>query len=143
MSGGTITDTGGSDIVERGVCWSEEQNPTIADPHTDDGTGGGGFISTLTGLDGYTVYYARAYAKNSEGYGYGNEQMFVTEKFIPKVATADVTEISMSTAVCGGEVLKDGGSSVTARGVCWSMKENPTTDDSQIEIGRASCRERV
>lgn len=135
VSGGTITDTGGSDIVERGVCWSEEQNPTIADPHTDDGTGGGGFISTLTGLDGYTVYYVRAYAKNSEGYGYGNEQMFVTEKFIPKVATADVTEISMSTAVCGGEVLKDGGSSVTARGVCWSMKENPTTDDSHTSDG--------
>ena len=40
----------GDGITERGICWSEEQNPTTADSKiTDAGTGAGAFTMDLAG----------------------------------------------------------------------------------------------
>jgi uncharacterized protein (TIGR02145 family) len=77
-SGGNITSNGGESITTRGVCWSTSQNPTIADNKTADGTGSGSFTSNLTGLTGNTTYYVRAYATNSLGTNYGEEESFST-----------------------------------------------------------------
>lgn len=77
-SGGTITSEGGGEVLSRGVCWSTNNNPTIADDTTIDGSGTGSFISMMTGLTGGTVYYARAYASNNSGTGYGNSVSFTT-----------------------------------------------------------------
>ena len=53
----------GDGITERGICWSEEQNPTTADSKiTDAGTGAGAFTTQITGLEPSTTYYVRAYA---------------------------------------------------------------------------------
>ncbi len=76
--GGIITFNGGAEITARGVCWSTEEDPTISDNKTIDGTGSGSFISTLDNLDLNTGYYVKAYAKNSAGTGYGNELSFTT-----------------------------------------------------------------
>jgi uncharacterized protein (TIGR02145 family) len=78
ISGGNITDDGGSDITARGVCWSANENPTIASFKTNDGKGTGSFTSTLAGLTANTQYYVRAYATNKAGTGYGNQLNFVT-----------------------------------------------------------------
>lgn len=48
----------------------------------------------------------------------------------PTVTTSPVTTITCITADCGGNVTDDGGSYITARGVCWSTSPNPTTSDS-------------
>lgn len=48
---------------------------------------------------------------------------------LPIVATSNAVEVTASTAVCGGNVISDGGSIVTARGVCWSIYQNPTLND--------------
>jgi uncharacterized protein (TIGR02145 family) len=77
-SGGNITSDGGSAIIDRGVCWSTSANPTIANPHTNDGTGVGVFTSTITGLTINTTYYVRAYATNANSTVYGNEVSFTT-----------------------------------------------------------------
>ena len=47
-SGGTIPNDGGSPVIARGVCWSTNQNPSIADSKTSDGTGIGSFTSSMT-----------------------------------------------------------------------------------------------
>lgn len=78
QAGGTITDDGGSQISEKGVCWSTLQNPTIIDSHTSDGTGMGSFTSQITGLTPNTPYIVRAYATNSSGTAYGDEKSFTT-----------------------------------------------------------------
>lgn len=55
---------------------------------------------------------------------------------LPTVTTKDVYGVTNSTATCGGVVTKNGGSFVTARGVCWSTSQNPevsgwhTSDDA-------------
>ena len=54
---------------------------------------------------------------------------------IPSVTTGDVTDITTTTAFCGGNVTADGGAAVIARGVCWSTSENPTTSNSKTTNG--------
>jgi uncharacterized protein (TIGR02145 family) len=77
-SGGSISSTGGSLVTQRGVCWSTAQNPTTANSSTNNGNGTGSFTSNLTGLTANTTYYVRAYAINSAGTAYGNQQSFTT-----------------------------------------------------------------
>lgn len=56
-------------------------------------------------------------------------------KTAPVLTTAAVTEITATTAVCGGVILDDGDAAVTSRGVCWGTSQNPTTVDSKTSDG--------
>lgn len=78
-SGGTITSDGGASISARGVCWAISSNPTVINDHTIDGEGSGSFTSEIKCLDRETTYYVRAYATNSEGTGYGEQEIFTTQ----------------------------------------------------------------
>ncbi len=77
-SGGDVTSDGGATVNVRGVCWSTSSNPTLANSYTNDGSGTGTFVSSITGLATNTLYYVRSYATNSEGTAYGNEVSFTT-----------------------------------------------------------------
>jgi hypothetical protein len=94
--GGDITSDGGAPVTSRGVCWSTSANPTITNSNTSDGTGTGSFESSITGLMPNTTYFVRAYATNSAGTTYGNEQTFTTlpESLVyQKPSAANRTEI--------------------------------------------------
>lgn len=78
VSGGTITNNGGSTINAKGVCWSKENSPTITNFVTTDGNGSSEFLSSLSELEANTQYYLRAYATNEKGTSYGNEVNFTT-----------------------------------------------------------------
>lgn len=80
ISGGNISSDGGSAITVRGVCWSTNQTPGIADSKTSNGTGTGSFVSSITGLTENTTYYVRAYATNGVGTGYGNVISFIARQ---------------------------------------------------------------
>lgn len=77
-SGGNISYNGGASVTAHGVCWATFHAPTTSDSSTNDGTGTGEFISSLTGLSANTIYYVRAYAINSIGTAYGPEKEFTT-----------------------------------------------------------------
>jgi uncharacterized protein (TIGR02145 family) len=112
ISGGNISDDGGAPVLERGVCWSAQTQPTIADSKTNNGTGIGNFTSNLTELLTNTTYFVRAYATNSSGTYYGNEVSFTTP------------------FVCGISMIKDieGNAyhTVSIGSQCW-IKENLRT----------------
>ena len=127
VSGGNVTYDGGATVTARGVCWSTTTNPTTADNTTSSGTGTGIFTSSMTGLSPGTTYYVRAYATNSEGTAYGSQETFTTNIQLPSLTTTAVGSVTATTAVSGGNITSDGGSDVTARGVCWSTSTNPTT----------------
>lgn len=78
IGGGEVTDNGGAEVTARGICWSEEQNPTLENYFTNDGEGDGTFSSEMTDLLSNTTYYVRAYATNSVGTVYGEEVSFTT-----------------------------------------------------------------
>ena len=53
----------------------------------------------------------------------------------PTVKTNCVTNIAKTIASCGGNVTSCGSTPVTARGVCWSTGQNPTTADAHTSDG--------
>jgi hypothetical protein len=134
---GNVTNEGGAEVTERGVCWGTSHNPTISGSHASNGTGTGGFTVNMTGLTANTHYYVRAYAKNSAGVSYGNEVDFTTAQNVsaPTVTTSQVTNVQQTTATGGGNVTNSGGATVTARGICWSTSHNPTTSGSHANSG--------
>lgn len=134
IGGGNVIVDGGQMVTARGVCWSSSPNPTIAGNHTNNGTGRGTFVSAFAGLVAGTTYYVRAYAINSVDTAYGEQQQFTTIA-MPNVVTAPVTGIMFHSAICGGNVIDDGGQVVTARGVCWSTSPNPTIADDHTTDG--------
>ncbi len=135
--GGNVTNNGGAEVTKRGVCWSTSQNPTTSNSHTTDGSGNGEFTSSITGLSANTKYYVRAYATNSAGTSYGEEKSFYTSQNQnePTVTTKNITNITETTASCGGNVTNDGGAEVTERGVCWSISQNPTVNNNHVSSG--------
>ena len=136
--GGNVTNSGSTSVTARGVCWSTSQNPTVSGSHTTNGSGTGSFTSSITGLTANTTYYVRAYAINSAGTAYGTQRTFTTEAGSgtpPTVTTNTVSNVSTTTAACGGNVTSSGSASVTARGVCWSTSQNPTVSGSHTTNG--------
>ncbi len=131
-SGGLISSDGGGLVTGRGVCWSVQQTPTIADSTTQDGTGTGPFTSNITNLTPGITYYVAAYATNIAGTAYGVVDSFTTLSSVvpPSVTTAGVTQVLAKTAQGGGSVTSWGGDSVKVRGVCYSVQSSPTVADS-------------
>lgn len=110
--GGSISSDGGSPIIERGLVWSTNPNPTTNDSRSSDGTGTGIFASSLTGLTPSVNYYVRAYATNSAGTAYGNEVSF---------ATSFICGVSLVTDIDGNVYH-----TVNINGQCW-LQENLRT----------------
>jgi uncharacterized protein (TIGR02145 family) len=77
-AGGVIIDDGGALLIERGVCWSKYELPTIDHSIAEDSLNNQTFSLRITGLEPNTKYYLRAFATNSEGTAYGNSVMFYT-----------------------------------------------------------------
>jgi uncharacterized protein (TIGR02145 family) len=60
----------------------------------------------------------------------GNITIYVDKATPPTVSTAEVSDITETSARGGGNVSDDGGLSVMARGVVWSTSSNPTLDSN-------------
>jgi hypothetical protein len=125
-----VTYSGGTDIIERGICWAAFSNPTVSDFKSSDGSGLGVFTSTMTGLLPNTLYYCRSYATNSEGTTYGKEISFRTM----------VGKLFIGMQYKGGiifyiEPMKGGGLLVTnddvSSGSSWGCASNITSATSK------------
>ncbi len=134
-SGGNVTATGGAEVTTRGICWSTNQNPTIADNKTEDGDGSGQFESQMTNLEPGIKYFVRAYATNSAGTGYGSQVSLSALKTLPTITTKNITNISAMGGVTGGTIASSGGGTISDKGICWGENENPTLNDNKISNG--------
>lgn len=119
---GIVTNDGGSDVIERGICWGPNAKPTISDSHKADIYDGvGEFSCPLTDLSVATTYYYRAYAKNkaNSNYSYGDDKEFTTLGDAPTVQTLAATDVAGSSAVLHGRITNNGGATITNCGfVC-------------------------
>ncbi|UCD17438.1 MAG: fibrobacter succinogenes major paralogous domain-containing protein [Candidatus Zixiibacteriota bacterium] len=50
---------------------------------------------------------------------------------VPTVTTAAVSDVTQTSAQCGGTVTSDGGATITECGVCWSTNPTPTLADNK------------
>jgi hypothetical protein len=80
--GGNVVNDGGSQILARGICFSESPNPNISNSTTQVTTGLGIYNEFVSNLDTATTYYVRAYATNSNGTAYGNQVVFTTKQVL-------------------------------------------------------------
>jgi uncharacterized protein (TIGR02145 family) len=79
FGGGNIESDGGAPIIEKGIVWSTNQNPTInLSTKATNGTVSNTFNAEMTNLNSNTIYFVRAFATNSVGTAYGNEFSFTT-----------------------------------------------------------------
>ncbi|MCQ2286180.1 MAG: hypothetical protein MJZ76_04825, partial [Bacteroidales bacterium] len=109
-AGGNVVDEGCGSVSQRGVCWSENAAPTLADNASSSGFGVGAFVSQISALQPGTTYHLRAYAVNDNGAAYGNEVTFTTlacqDSLVPTVAS-----------ICQGDAYTWRGNSYTAAGI--------------------------
>jgi uncharacterized protein (TIGR02145 family) len=134
--GGEVTSYGGAIVTDRGVYWGTAQNPVTTGTKIQIGSGEGSFNTNLTGLTPNTNYYVMAFATNSIGTSYGDEVSFTTLPLtVPELSTTVASSITQTTAISGGNITYDGGTAVTARGVCWSTSVNPTIADNHTSDG--------
>ena len=54
---------------------------------------------------------------------------------VPVLSTANVSSITSTTAICGGNVTNDQGKVISTRGVCWSTGQTPTVAGSKTTDG--------
>jgi len=58
-----------------------------------------------------------------------------TEPDVVAVTTSNVSNITTTSATVSGEIIHDGGGTVTERGFCWDTSANPTTADDSRVVG--------
>ena len=126
--GGFISTEGGSAIIVRGVCWSTNVIPVLAEGKTEDGAGTGGFTSNLTGLIPNTTYYARAYAINSADTSYGNVIIVRTYK----TTITDIDHNTYNTITIGSQVW-----------MAENLKTTRFNDGTEIAIGKKNEEWRI
>jgi uncharacterized protein (TIGR02145 family) len=135
LSGGVIIDDKGFTVTARGVCWSENPDPTTKDSMTTDGTGVGLFTSSVQNLKPNTSYYLRAYATSKSGTSYGNTISFKTLSGIAGITTGSPDSIKATSVVINGEISLDGGAEISQRGFCLALNTNPSISDIKVVNG--------
>lgn len=84
-----IANSGSFKILEEGVCYSKNPNPTIDDNIIKSSSVGTFFDCSLTNLYSNTTYYVRAYVRHEYGVEYSQEEEFTTLKSSVKVYYVD------------------------------------------------------
>ena len=135
-----ITNTGGSKVTARGVCYNTTGNPMangtngstviIVDEEQERRDIDATFYPTVTGLKANTKYYFRAFATNATGTGYSDGSTELATTTAPVIndfiKTTKPSVIKATSAKAGGAILNNGGSTVTAKGIVWSLLPSPT-----------------
>ena len=103
-----------------------------ADPATVTGTSATAVSASLTDLSPETTYHFRVKGTTAGGaILYGGDLSFTTgPASAPSLETKEATSIAYAFARSGGIISSNGGSAITAYGICWSTSSGPTTDDA-------------
>lgn len=129
-----IADDGNNEILEYGICYNTEGEPTLDDNVVKAPAGGAGFTAKLSDLQQGTTYYVRPYFITSRGVVYGETRTFETLNFI---LSKEILP-GFHTAYMFGEVYMDVGSPTTERGFVWGKEENPTLEsEGHIVSGKS------
>lgn len=89
---GSILDDGGLPIIDCGMCWSLNPEPTIDGSHMSCEPSKDSFTYHIKNLNQGSTYFVRAYAVNSLGIAYGEEKRFVTKW--PNTITFTVNDVT-------------------------------------------------
>ena len=120
---GLVVDNGGATVTEKGVVVGESANPTINGYGTlkfPDLSNLTNISVNATNLKAGTTYFARAYAKNSVDFGYGDQISFPTKDSKPVLDKITQTTPTSSSIVVNGAIKDNFGLDITEKGFIWS-----------------------
>lgn len=133
---GSIISNGNEIITEKGFVISENAVPTTSDRKINAGSGTSSFYSTIDNLKPFTKYYIRSYAVSIVGTAYSVEKSFQTLGTTATVSTTITSNITSNSAVLGGNISSNNGSTVTERGIYYSSTySNPYNYGTKVIIG--------
>ncbi len=118
--------------------WRVEQNGTVPADLQFDTTGFSGPFALLVDADGVFSDSAQVSGSTDNGM-FTAPDVSLTNGFYytlgrinaPLLATAPISNVLWTTAMCGGNVTNQGGSTVTARGCVWNRSGNPTVENHE------------
>lgn len=110
-------------VFGEGGCW---WSSTEADPSSSWERG-----MNISRTDVYRTHVSR-------DFGFSIRCLKGAVEVKPVLSTKNVTDITPTSSICGGNITSDGGSEITVRGVCWSTSLNPTIDDNKTVGGVGS-----
>jgi hypothetical protein len=97
------------------------------------------FELSIEDLSPETKYYYCAWLfLNNMQYEFGEIKEFETEALVvnlPTITTTLPTDVSFTSAIVGGKVTDDGGTTIIERGVVYSTSPRPTTSDLKVKNG--------
>ena len=88
---GELISDGGAEIIEMGICWGIEVQPSLIDSVKYSKQEKDDFSFFINGLKDSTTYFFRTFARNLAGLVYGDELSFTTEKI--KNDTVGIAEL--------------------------------------------------
>ncbi|WP_256761019.1 S-layer homology domain-containing protein [Cohnella sp. WQ 127256] len=99
-AGGTVVTSGGSPVLERGIVYSKNANPSYSDTKVaaEEGTA---FTVGLVGLQSNTTYHARAYAISEGQVFYGQDVTFTTLASPASLSALSISGITLDQSVSG------------------------------------------
>jgi uncharacterized protein (TIGR02145 family) len=98
--GGTVVNNGGENITRYGICCDTIPNPEITPKQSAyNSVFTGRFTKIINNLKDSAVYYARAYAENNKGVGYGKQTIFTTRKNATDNEGKKITEVMIGSQV--------------------------------------------
>lgn len=106
-------------------------NSTTIKSEVNDST----FVVNITDLQPDIKYYYKYEYSNGINVVKSDVKNFtidVSSLTLPTVTTNPVTNITTTTATCGGVIVNDGGYEILEKGICWSTSHNPTISSNHI-----------
>jgi hypothetical protein len=137
---GEVTNSGGTDITEKGFLFGTNPNVGFSDRKViSSSTEVGKYAIVLTNLKPNTKYYFRAYSINVKGSTLGEENSFSTlQGYTPTVSTNNFDRITETSVHTGLGIDNDGGSPITEYGICISAtNQNPSISDRKVVFGNS------
>lgn len=134
---GSIDNNGGKSLIEAGVCWSVNENPSVF----DNAVSSSSFPVKISGLPAGCKIYCRAYGVTLAGVGYGITKEFST--LAPSTASVTTStvitvdnELSDEMTVyvrAHGDIIDFGGITPDEFGICYSTTPDPTIDSPRAK----------
>ena len=132
LVGKIIPPTCDENITSQGFVYSKTELPKVDDNLIEKS---GTNISTeLENLEQNTTYYVRTFFENTEGVFYGNEIEFRTNIGDILLSLNNISNVRAESFNVSLYINSSGGGTILKKGICYSTTDNPTINDSKLEL---------